>query len=107
RDRRRAFRRAGGAPVRPDRFVDRKQEFAAPPARQTAPGAPVGTRGPEVPRRRQTPWIGLRAGVLMAALALEVPPAWSQIAATSDFPLLSPSLEGDPRTPPVFRKSRP
>ncbi|HWF96367.1 MAG TPA: outer membrane beta-barrel protein [Xanthobacteraceae bacterium] len=59
-----------------------------------------------MPRRRQTPpSLGLRAGVLLAALALEAPSASAQMAATTDFPLLAPTLDGNPRTPPVFRKA--
>ncbi len=59
-----------------------------------------------MPRRRQTPpSLGLCAGVLLAALALEGPSASAQNAATTDFPLLAPTLDGNPKTPPVFRKT--
>jgi hypothetical protein len=59
-----------------------------------------------VPRRRQTPpSLGLCAGVLLAALALEGPSASAQNAAATDFPLLAPTLDGNPKTPPVFRKT--
>jgi hypothetical protein len=63
-----------------------------------------------VPRRRQTPpRMGLRAGTLIAlALVLAsnatVRTAWSQPAPAADFPLLEPSLDGNPPQPPVFRK---
>jgi hypothetical protein len=60
-----------------------------------------------VPRRQTPPQIGLAAGVLMAAVWLAAPPAWSQIAATGDFPLLAPTLDGNPRSPPVFRRAKP
>jgi hypothetical protein len=50
---------------------------------------------------------GLAAGVLMATAALQAPPALSQIAATGDFPLLAPTLDGNPRSPPVFRRTKP
>jgi hypothetical protein len=63
-------------------------------------------RGLEVSRRRQTPApIGLSAGMLMAAILLVAPPAGAQIAATPDFPLLAPTLDGNPQHPPVFRKA--
>jgi hypothetical protein len=46
----------------------------------------------------------------MAAFALAAP-ASAQIAAppaaATDFPLLAPALDGNPRNPPVFRKARP
>jgi hypothetical protein len=59
-----------------------------------------------VPRRRQPPpYLRLSAGVLMAALG--VPPASAQTAAPSDFPLPAPSLDGNPRNPPVFRRLSP
>jgi hypothetical protein len=101
-DRCRAFRRAGGVPVRyQDQCVDRKTEISARPASATAPGAPAGTRGLEVPRRPHLPLsIGLAAAVLIGMAA----PAWSQIVAPADFPLLAPSLDGNPQRPPVFRK---
>src|ERR1700730_11044665 len=47
-------------------------------------GAPVGTRGLEVPRRRHTPlYLRLSAGVLVAVLvaALGAPPASAQVTA--------------------------
>jgi hypothetical protein len=100
---------AGGA-LRRDQIktLIEKHNSRAPPASTTAPGAPGGTRGLEVPRRRQTPpSIGLSAIVLMAAVALCAPPASAQIAAEPDFPLLAPSLDGNPRKPPVFRKASP
>jgi hypothetical protein len=89
-----------------------KQKFAARPAARLRPVRRSGTRGLEVPRRRQTPpSIGLSAAVLMAALALVGPPASAQIEAqipaTPDFPLLAPSLDGNPQHPPVFRKPKP
>jgi hypothetical protein len=60
----------------------------------------------KVPRRRQTPpSLKLCAGVLLAALALEGPSASAQNAAATDFPLLAPALDGNPTTPPVFRKA--
>src|SRR5580704_3979740 len=74
-------------------------------------GAPVGTRGLEVPRRRHTPlYLRLSAGVLAAALGA---PASAQVAsqvtapaaAGSDFPLLAPALDG--RSPPVLRRLSP
>jgi hypothetical protein len=40
------------------------------------------------------------------ALALTGPAA-AQIAAPSDFPLLNPTFDGNPRNPPVFRKASP
>jgi hypothetical protein len=43
--------------------------------------------------------------VLLAALALEGPSASAQNAAATDFPLLAPALDGNPKTPPVFRKA--
>jgi hypothetical protein len=66
----------------------------------------------EVPRRRHTPpSIGLFAGVVLAAVAPAGPPAFAQIvaptAASTDFPLLAPSLDGNPRNPPMFRQLRP
>jgi hypothetical protein len=45
--------------------------------------------------------------VLIAALALGAPPASAQIAAPTDFPLLTPLLDGNPQKPPVFRKVSP
>jgi hypothetical protein len=49
--------------------------------------------------------------MLMAAVALVGPPASAQIVAqipaTTDFPLLAPSLDGNPQHPPVFRKPSP
>jgi hypothetical protein len=42
--------------------------------------------------------------VLLGALALEGPSASAQNVAT-DFPLLAPTLDGNPSTPPVFRKA--
>jgi hypothetical protein len=63
-----------------------------------------------VPRRRQTaPYLRLSAGVLVAALG--APPASAQVAAPaaalSDFPLLAPALDGNPKNPPVFRRLSP
>jgi hypothetical protein len=43
--------------------------------------------------------------VLLAALALEGPSASAQNAAATDFPLLAPTLDGNPKTPPVFRRA--
>jgi hypothetical protein len=43
----------------------------------------------------------------MGALGLSAPPAAAQIAAAPDFPLLAPSLDGNPQKPPVFRKASP
>jgi hypothetical protein len=43
--------------------------------------------------------------VLLAALVLEGPSASAQNAAATDFPLLAPALDGNPTTPPVFRKA--
>jgi hypothetical protein len=47
----------------------------------------------------------------MAAFALAGPPASAQIAAptgtATDFSLLAPALDGDPRHPPVFRRAGP
>ena len=61
-----------------------------------------------MPRRRQTPpAIGFSADVLMVAVLLIASPARAQDAATTDFPLLAPTLEGDPLHPPVFRKPSP
>jgi hypothetical protein len=48
----------------------------------------------------------LCAGVLMA-LALTGLPAAAQIAAPGDIPLLNPTFDGNPRNPPVFRKTSP
>ncbi len=45
--------------------------------------------------------------MLMGALLLAGPKASAQLADPADFPLLAPSLDGNPRTPPVFRKARP
>jgi hypothetical protein len=100
---------AGGAPRRDQiKTLIEKHNSRALPASTTAPGAPVGTRGLEVPRRRQSPpAVGLCAVALMAALALCAPPASAQIAAPTDFPLLTPSLDGNPQKPPVFRKVSP
>ena len=97
-----------------------QQNSGADPASASAPGAPVGARGLEVPRRRQTPAsIGLAAGVVTVAVALMAAPALPQSAAqiaaqgaiqgdtTTVFPLLSPSLDGNPQNPPVFRKAKP
>src|SRR6202011_5277937 len=97
----------GGAPRRDQiKALIEKHNSRAPPASTT--GAPVGTRGLEVPRRRQTPpSIGPYAVVLMGALGLSAPPAAAQIAAAPDFPLLAPSLDGNPQKPPVFRKASP
>ena len=59
-----------------------------------------------MPRRRQPPpYLRLSAGVLLAALG--APPASAQTAVPGDFPLLAPSLDGNPRTAPVFRKLSP
>jgi hypothetical protein len=63
-----------------------------------------------VPRRRQTPpYLRLSAGVLVAALGAS--PASAQIAApapaANDFPLLAPALDGNPKSPPVFRRLSP
>ncbi|HEY6256690.1 MAG TPA: outer membrane beta-barrel protein [Xanthobacteraceae bacterium] len=62
-----------------------------------------------MPRRQTPPPVGLLAGILMAALA--VPPAPGQIAAgnvpAANDPLLAPALDGNPRTPPMFRKASP
>src|SRR5580700_5705159 len=71
-------------------------------------GAPVGTRGLEVPRRRHTPlYLRLSAAVLVAALG--APPASAQVTApaASDFSPLAPALDGNPRNPPVFRRLSP
>jgi hypothetical protein len=43
----------------------------------------------------------------MGALALSGPPASAQLADPADFPLLAPSLDGNPRNPPVFRRAKP
>jgi len=42
----------------------------------------------------------------MAAVGLVGPPASAQLAAPTDFPLLAPSLDGNPQHPPVFRKTK-
>jgi hypothetical protein len=85
-----------------------KHNSQAIPASATALGAPVRTRGLEVPRRRQSPpSVRLSAGALMAAVMLAGLPASAQIAATPDFLLLSPSLDGNPQRPPAFRKASP
>jgi hypothetical protein len=100
---------ARGAPRRDQiKTLIEKYNSRALPASTTAPGAPVGTRGLEVSRRRQIPpSIGLGAVVLMAAVALCAPPASAQIAAPTDFPLLTPSFDGNPQKAPVFRKVSP
>src|ERR1700730_10944275 len=85
-----------------------KHNSQAIPASATAPGAPVRTRGLEVPCRRQSPpSVWLPTGALMAAVMLAGPPASAQIAAAPDFPLLSPSLDGNPQRPPAIRKASP
>src|SRR5258708_17075493 len=43
----------------------------------------------------------------MAAIMPAGLPAFAQIAAPTDFPLLWPSLDGNPQRPPVFRKTSP
>src|SRR5258708_1592267 len=43
----------------------------------------------------------------MGALVLTGLPASAQLANPADFPLLAPSLDGNPRNPPVFRKAKP
>jgi hypothetical protein len=45
--------------------------------------------------------------MLMGALVLAGPPAAAQLADPTDFPLLAPSLDGNPRNPPVFRRAKP
>jgi hypothetical protein len=86
-----------------------KQKFAARPAARLRPVRRSGTRGLEVPRRRQTP--PSIAAALMMAVSLVGPPASAQIVgqipAATDFPLLAPSLDGNPQLPPVFRKPSP
>ena len=101
-------RRAGGGPVddRVNALIE-KHKSSARPARAICirrAGRDEGSL--KVPRRRQTPpSLGLCAGVLLAALALEGPSASAQNADATDFPLLAPTLDGNPKTPPVFRKA--
>jgi hypothetical protein len=45
--------------------------------------------------------------MLIGALMLAGQPASAQLADPADFPLLAPSLDGNPRNPPVFRRAKP
>jgi hypothetical protein len=58
-----------------------------------------------VPCRQTPPLVGLCAGVLSVLALSGAPPAAAQLGAASDFPLLTPTFDGNPRNPPAFRKA--